>query len=120
MNGSLYCRPTYRPYTLQNCYRTSRSYKNSVIEHICTSILLRRFCRQNAEKVAPDSDDEDEDLDDPSNQEEALKPNPKLEAGRQLPPSLEDYPPEYVGKPLEDLDEFYHNQKVGHAQELLY
>ncbi|NP_001191637.1 sodium channel alpha-subunit SCAP1 [Aplysia californica] len=67
---------------------------------------------KHAEKAPPESDDDDEELDEPSHHEENLKPNPKLEAGRKLPPSLEDYPREYVGKPLEDLDEFYHNQKT--------
>nr|AKH03687.1 voltage-gated sodium channel alpha subunit LNav14a21+ [Lymnaea stagnalis] len=66
---------------------------------------------KHAEKVKPESDDEEDD-DDASQNEETLKPNPKLEAGRKLPPSLEDYPREYIGKPLEDLDEFYHNQKT--------
>ncbi|GFO41334.1 sodium channel protein [Plakobranchus ocellatus] len=68
---------------------------------------------KHAEKVPSESDDEDDDLDEPSQHEENLRPNPKLEASRKLPPSLEDYPPEFVGKPLEDLDEYYHNQKSG-------
>lgn len=33
--------------------------------------------------------------------------------GRKLPLSLEDYfLPEHVGRPLEDIDEFYQNKKV--------
>ncbi|XP_076442684.1 sodium channel protein para-like [Babylonia areolata] len=67
---------------------------------------------KDAEKAAHDSSsDDDDDVDEPAHESEP-KPNPKLEAGRKLPPSLEDVPSEYIGRPLEDLDEFYHNQKT--------
>ena len=67
---------------------------------------------KEAEKTARESDDEDDDEVEEPNHEPDPKPNPKLEAGRKLPPSLEDVPPEYVARPLEDLDEYYQNQKV--------
>lgn len=41
-----------------------------------------------------------------------LQPNPQLEAGRTLPPRLGEFPPELYGKPIEELDEFYHNKYV--------
>jgi len=41
-----------------------------------------------------------------------LQPNPQLESGRTLPPRLGDFPPELYGKPIEELDEFYHNKYV--------
>ncbi|KAL8566097.1 hypothetical protein ACOMHN_051823 [Nucella lapillus] len=67
---------------------------------------------KDAEKTAHDSSsDEEDEVDEPAHEPEP-KPNPKLEAGRKLPPSLEDVPQEYIGRPLEDLDEFYHNQKT--------
>ena len=67
------------------------------------------FYYQAREKAEEDSDDEDE----PTHPEEPPKPNPKLVAGSKLPPSLEDYfEPEHVGRPLEDIDEFYQNKKV--------
>lgn len=68
---------------------------------------------KDAEKNAPDSssEDDDDEVEEPTHETEP-KPNPKLEAGRKLPPSLEDVPSEYIGRPVEDLDEYYHNQKV--------
>jgi len=41
-----------------------------------------------------------------------LQPNPQLEAGRTLPPRMGEFPPELYGKPIEELDEFYHNKYV--------
>ena len=41
-----------------------------------------------------------------------LQPNPQLEAGRTLPGRLGEFPPELYGKPIEELDEFYHNKYV--------
>ena len=70
---------------------------------------------KEAEKAAQESSSsssDDDDGDEPAHGGEP-KPNPRLEAGRKLPPSLENVPPEFIGRPLEDLDEFYHNQKVG-------
>jgi len=44
-----------------------------------------------------------------------LQPNPQLEAGRTLPPRLGEFPPELYGKPIEELDDFYHNKYVSAA-----
>ncbi|XP_059156306.1 sodium channel protein type 4 subunit alpha B-like [Physella acuta] len=88
----------FRPFTRESLFNIERR-------------IAEEEAAKHAEKTQPQSDDED-DEDEPSHREENLKPNPKLEAGRKLPPSLEDYPREYIGKPLEDLDEFYHNQKT--------
>ena len=41
-----------------------------------------------------------------------LQPNPQLEAGRTLPSRLGEFPPELYGKPIEELDDFYHNKYV--------
>jgi len=41
-----------------------------------------------------------------------LQPNPQLEAGKTLPPRMGEFPPELYGKPIEELDEFYHNKYV--------
>ncbi|KAL8602647.1 hypothetical protein ACOMHN_029969 [Nucella lapillus] len=66
---------------------------------------------KDAEKTAHlNDDDDDDDVEEPAHDQEP-QPNPKLEAGRKLPPSLEDVPAEYVARPLEDLDEYYHNKK---------
>jgi len=40
------------------------------------------------------------------------KPNPALEAGRHLPSKLGEFPPELYGKPIEELDEYYHDKYV--------
>ena len=40
------------------------------------------------------------------------RPNQALEAGKKFPEKLGDFPPELYGKPIEDLDEFYHNKYV--------
>lgn len=74
----------------------------AVLYHVCLGFRL-----QAAEEAAAESDDEEE----PAQVE--LKPNPKLEYGKKLPPTLEEYfLPEHVGRPLEDIDEFYQNKKV--------
>lgn len=68
-----------------------------------------RFFLKAAEEAAADSDDDDEQ----AHPEEPIKPNVKLEAGKKLPPTLEDFfLPEHIGWPLEDIDEFYQNKKV--------
>lgn len=67
---------------------------------------------KEAEKTAKESESESEDDGDETTHDHEPKPNPKLEAGRKLPPSLEDVPQAYIARPLEDLDEFYHNQKA--------
>ena len=41
------------------------------------------------------------------------RPDPALEAGNSLPPRLiDEFPPEYYSKPIEDIDPFYSNQYV--------
>ncbi|ESO85582.1 hypothetical protein LOTGIDRAFT_107523 [Lottia gigantea] len=78
--------------------------------------IQRRIAEENAlkqtEKVeAEESESSDDEADDePSHHEPELKPNPKLEAGRKLPPTLEDFPMSLTGRAVEDLDEYYHNQ----------
>ena len=80
--------------------------------------IERRIAEEKAAKeaqklAAEGSDESEDDIEEPSHHEPEPKPNPKLEAGRKLPPSLEDYAvPEIVGRPLEDIDEYYHNKKV--------
>ena len=67
-------------------------------------LILQARSKEDAE-----SDEEDEH----THQEESPKPNPKLAAGCKLPPSLEDYfQNEHIGRPLEDIDEFYQNKRV--------
>jgi hypothetical protein len=44
--------------------------------------------------------------------EDKPQPNPLFEAGKQLLPRFGKFPPELYGKPIEDLDEFYHNKYV--------
>lgn len=50
-------------------------------------------------------DDEDED--------EGPQPDPMLEQGAPIPVRLHnEFPPELASTPLEDIDSFYHNQRV--------
>lgn len=71
--------------------------------------IQRRIAEEKAASQAPDTDSEDE----PEAPSEKQKPNPRLEAGKKLLPSLgEHYPSSMVGKPLEDLDPYYQNQEV--------
>jgi hypothetical protein len=80
------------------------------------------FSLQEAAKKAADessSSDDDDEVEEPTHDPDP-KPNPKLEAGRKLPPSLEDVPSEFVARPLEDLDEYYHNQKVTLSVRVLF
>ncbi|XP_050405897.1 sodium channel protein type 8 subunit alpha-like [Patella vulgata] len=76
--------------------------------------IERRIAEEKAvkqtEKAPAETDSSDDEGDEPSHHEPELKPNPKLEAGRKLPPSLEDFPAHLTGRPVEDLDEYYHNQ----------
>jgi len=44
--------------------------------------------------------------------EDLPQPNPAYEAGSKLSSKLGIFPPELYGKPIEDLDDFYRNQKV--------
>lgn len=53
-------------------------------------------------------DDEDED--------EGPQPDPMFEQGGPLPVRLHnEFPPELASTPLEDIDSFYHNQRVSQA-----
>ena len=50
-------------------------------------------------------DDEDED--------EGPQPDPMFEQGAPIPVRLHnEFPPELASTPLEDIDPFYHNQRV--------
>lgn len=50
-------------------------------------------------------DDEDED--------EGPQPDPMFEQGAPIPVRLHnEFPPELASTPLEDIDSFYHNQRV--------
>jgi voltage-gated sodium channel type II alpha len=50
-------------------------------------------------------DDEDED--------EGPQPDPALEQGAPIPVRMQgSFPPELASTPLEDIDPFYHNQRV--------
>lgn len=42
------------------------------------------------------------------------RPNPGLLAGKQFPEKLGEVPPEFYGKPIEDLDDFYKDKYVSH------
>ncbi|KAH3854427.1 hypothetical protein DPMN_096969 [Dreissena polymorpha] len=73
--------------------------------------IERRIAEEAAAKAAEEAAAESDDEDEPTPEE--IKPNPKLMIGRKLPLTLEDYfLPEHVGKPLEDIDEFYQNKKT--------
>ncbi|RMC18584.1 hypothetical protein DUI87_04476 [Hirundo rustica rustica] len=58
--------------------------------------------------------DQDEPRDDAGHEENYLKPNNDLEAGKTLPFVYGDIPPGMVSEPLEDLDPYYINKKQGH------
>lgn len=49
-----------------------------------------------------------------------LQPNPILEIGRTLPAKLGEFPPELYGKPIEEIDEYYHNKYVGSLHYLFW
>lgn len=57
-------------------------------------------------------DDEDED--------EGPQPDPMFEQGGPLPVRMHnDFPPELASTPLEDIDSFYHNQRVPDIEALI-
>lgn len=57
-------------------------------------------------------DDEDED--------EGPQPDPMFEQGGPLPVRMHnDFPPELSSTPLEDIDTFYHNQRVSGIEALI-
>nr|KAG5703509.1 hypothetical protein BaRGS_020143 [Batillaria attramentaria] len=93
----------FRPFTRESLFNIER--------RIAEEQAAKEAEKTHAQHGDDSSSDDDDDVEEPTHEPEP-KPNPKLEAGRKLPPSLEDVPNEYVGIPLEDLDEYYHNQKV--------
>ncbi|KAK3595513.1 hypothetical protein CHS0354_021612 [Potamilus streckersoni] len=70
--------------------------------------------RAEVEEHAAALEEDGEDVE-PAHSEEhhPRKPNTKLEVGKKLPPSLEEYfPVELIGKPIEDIDEYYQYKKT--------
>nr|QPI69427.1 voltage-gated sodium channel invertebrate type 1 variant [Hapalochlaena lunulata] len=65
--------------------------------------IERRIAERRAQAEDADSDEEENVME--------LKPNPKFEAGKSLPPSIGEVSGKFQGRPLEDLDEYYHNMK---------
>lgn len=63
------------------------------------------------EDVGAEEEQEDEDQEAIDAKEEK-KPNPALEAGKQLPKNLGDFPSELFGKPIEDIDDYYETKRV--------
>lgn len=66
---------------------------------------------EEATDVGTELEQEDEDQD-ANNARVQKTPNPGLEAGKQLPKNLGDFPPELFGKPIEDIDDFYETKRV--------
>ena len=62
-------------------------------------------CRQ-----AENKEDEDD------RGEEKPRPDPDLEAGKTLPARYGEFPPDLYGKPIEDIDDYYHNKYVSNNQ----
>ncbi|XP_062898585.1 sodium channel protein type 2 subunit alpha-like [Mobula hypostoma] len=67
--------------------------------------IERRIAEEQAVSNRKDHKEESE--------EEKPTPNSDLEAGKQLPIIYGDVPPKLIGQPLEDLDSFYSDKKVG-------
>jgi len=68
-------------------------------------LLVRALCKW-AGAPATTHDDKDD----------GPEPNPLLEAGSKLPAKMAgEFPPELFGKPIEDVDEFYHNKYVSRS-----
>ena len=77
------------------------------------SIKQRIAEEAHQKKIDKQALEEGEEEETPMHEEEEAKPNPKLEVGKKIPLSLQDeFPNEYIGKPLEDIDEFYDNREV--------
>lgn len=70
------------------------------------------------EDVGAEEEQEDEDQEAIEAKEEK-KPNPALEAGKQLPKNLGDFPSELFGKPIEDVDDYYETKRVRTFSQLL-
>lgn len=86
----------FRPFTRESLFNIEKR------------IAEERAAKQAAEEAEKESDEEED-----THPEEPPKPNVKLEAGKKLPPTLEDFfLPEHCGIPLEDIDEFYQNKKT--------
>jgi len=49
---------------------------------------------------------------DKGDEEDKPQPNPLFEAGKPLLPRFGKFPQELYGKPIEDVDEYYHNKYV--------
>ncbi|XP_046575623.1 sodium channel protein para-like isoform X6 [Haliotis rubra] len=94
-------------------YRTFRPFTRDSLFNIERRIAEEHAAKEAHKlKEAGDSDDSEDEIEEPSHHEPDPKPNPKLEAGRKLPPSMEEGASKFVGRPIEDLDEYYHNQKT--------
>ncbi|KAK3094078.1 hypothetical protein FSP39_023946 [Pinctada imbricata] len=76
--------------------------------------IEQRIAEEAAQKkIEKQALEEGEEEETPMHEEEEAKPNPKLEAGKKIPLSWQDdFSSEYIGKPMEDFDEFFDNQKV--------
>ena len=53
----------------------------------------------------------------PAEDKEEPCPDPQFEAGKTLPQKFGDFPANLYGRPIEDLDEFYHNKYVSTQSE---
>ncbi|CAH1792816.1 unnamed protein product [Owenia fusiformis] len=75
--------------------------------------IERRIAEDNARKEEKKirQKEHPDDLES-SKPENEPQPNPKLEAGAKLPLQLQDFPPELVGKPVEELDEYYDDKRT--------
>ncbi|XP_071080138.1 sodium channel protein para-like isoform X7 [Haliotis cracherodii] len=94
-------------------YRNFRPFTRDSLFNIERRIAEEQAAKEAHKlKEAGDSDDSEDEIEEPSHHEPDPKPNSKLEAGRKLPPSLEEGSGRFVGRPIEDLDEYYHNQKT--------
>ena len=72
--------------------------------------IERRIQEERAAKRVQDAEGTTTAHDD---KDEGPEPNPLLEAGSKLPAKMAgEFPSELFGKPIEDLDEFYHNKHV--------
>jgi hypothetical protein len=64
-------------------------------------------CVFQADKTQRENKDETEERD-----EDKPRADPDLQVGHSLPPRYGDFPPDLYGKPIEDIDEYYHNKYV--------
>jgi acyl-CoA synthetase (AMP-forming)/AMP-acid ligase II len=90
----------------------------SSIYRLYTKESLVKTERRIAEvKAAKEAHDHHENEEEKEEKEEREKPraNAQLEQGSHLPPKFPEFPPELFGKPVEDVDDFYHDQYVSMA-----